>query len=107
MFDHLLVILYSTTQLVALIAYIPQIILYLKSKSSRSSISISTWLLWSVTSIIAFLYSYLEVEDMYIATAQLSAAIMNTAVLIMGIQYRLTKSVEKANIQTEDLVDDY
>ncbi len=58
--------LYSLVGVVGLVGFIPQIIKIIKAENDDSTVSISSWLLWSVTGLVSMLYGIIVVNDLLI-----------------------------------------
>ncbi len=62
-FETTITWLYQGTAIVTCFAYLPQIIKLIYAKDQTRAISLTTWITWTITSLIALLYSIYVTDD--------------------------------------------
>ena len=89
MAEQIFVLLYPLVTAISVIAYLPQIKVLLFSKAVHSDISLSAWILWSLTGFVSFGYALLHVGDfmLCLATGVNMALVFVTAALIIYNRY--------------------
>lgn len=60
-------LLYPVVPLIGLAGFMPQIITLLRSDKPAHSISVSTWLIWTITWLISFGYAVFALQDILFA----------------------------------------
>ena len=80
-----LLLLYVTIQ--GFISYMPQISKIIKTRSSRD-ISISTWLMWFISSTIYLVYLLLDGVGIWLILAQLLEVILIAVTLFVVVLYK-------------------
>lgn len=63
--------LYSAVGVATLIGYIPQIIQLVRVKTKRHMVSIPSWSLWTITSLISLLYAIVVIQDLIFSAVSL------------------------------------
>lgn len=87
--NALITILYLCFNVIALIAYAPQMIKVYLNKNCRSGISIITWGLWTIGGICEFLYAFFVVKNNLWAGVSLGHFFACLWVFSFGLNYRL------------------
>ena len=64
---HVFTLLYPVVPLVGLAGFIPQISTLLRTQDTPSSISLSTWSMWTLTWLISFGYAVCAIQDVLFA----------------------------------------
>jgi len=59
----IIILLYASVAGVSLVAYIPQIIRIILTKSSCHDIALTSWLIWNYTAIVTLLYAIFVIDD--------------------------------------------
>lgn len=75
--------LYSCVIVITLVGYMPQIARLIATKTDCADISISTWSMWKVASLISLAYGHYELSDLkFCATAGINAVCIATIISI-------------------------
>ena len=69
-----------------MIAYLPQIIKILRTKHT-DDFSVPTWILWTTTSTIMFLY-YIYITDIWLIFSELVCMLCNGIIFVLSLIYR-------------------
>ncbi len=84
--------LYGLQSLAVGLSYAPQIRSVWKSKTGAQDISITTWLLWSATSLVSLLYALTVVKDFPFIAVSATSLVGSLAVSAMAVLRRIQHS---------------
>lgn len=63
-FENSIIVAYSIIGFISLVAYLPQILKLLRSKTSSKDVSLQTWAVWSVDAMVSLFYAIFILQDM-------------------------------------------
>jgi len=63
-FHNSIVFAYAFIGFVSLVAYLPQVISLFKSTGASRDVSIKTWIVWSIDSLVSLLYAIVVLQDL-------------------------------------------
>ncbi len=81
--------LYSISGLIFGAAFVPQIVTLIKDRSGAASISLSTWIVFAVCSVISLLYACTHNGDVYFIFCSSVGVAGNLAVLMLAMMRRM------------------
>lgn len=79
---------YPLVGIISLCAFIPQITALIKSTTSPANVSIKSWFLWTVTSIISFGYGVYILQDFMFCMMMGVTMVLNTVVISLILYKR-------------------
>jgi len=88
----ILTALYGLQSVAVGISYAPQIRSVWKSESGARDISITTWLLWSATSLVSLLYALSVVKDVPFIAVSATSLVGSLVVSAMAVLRRIQHS---------------
>lgn len=92
--EHLFSGLYSLVALFTVIAYLPQIVSLLRADTPVAGMSVSTWILWTLSGAVSFGYGVFCLDDMrfcVVTGSGLALMLVVTALLIHNRYIRFTR----------------
>lgn len=89
-----LIILYIT--IAGFISYLPQIIRMIKTKSSED-ISISSWLIWTMNSVLYLIYIQLSEVTIWLILSQVVEVVLIGLTTILVIVFRVKRSKRRSD----------
>lgn len=92
-FMDVITMLYSVTGLITLSAFIPQLVALLKDKTASVSLNLSTWGLFSTSSMITLMYACSHNGDTHFIVCSAIGAAGNASILFTAI-FRRFQCVE-------------
>lgn len=94
--DDAFLVIYPLVPLIGLFGYIPQIITLSQTKHAPRSLSLPTWITWTVTWFISFGYAYFYVNDLLLSTT--SAMNLAGHLLVIGLAlYKRARYTVRSN----------
>ena len=84
-------ILYSLNGLIIGTAFLPQIVTLMKDRSGAVSTSISSWLIFTIVSVISLAYGMAKLHDALFIYCSAVSVLGNGAILILSIYRRWQK----------------
>jgi hypothetical protein len=80
--------MYPIVPLVGITGYLPQIINLFRTTEAPKSISLSTWMIWTITWIVSFGYAIFSLQDLLFATTSGMNLVGHVLIIALAIYKR-------------------